>query len=479
MKRSKKILIPKTGNSSTHKIIILLCGIIFSENLIGTDQFSDSLPVETIFRRVSHQNPWLIKEPIRKESPLIRIGENQFFALSLPSETPLYAEIRRANKPNAKLRIDRYDPATGFLKFIGNENFGMPKIEIDPTRANSVCGFTDYEYIKPSFSKVPVRAYRLKSKSNLEYGEFLTKGKLLCGIYLKNHIIPSDYVEFFLAGPGSESPESYRIPHPGFEFEADLNSSERSFYFPKSRKGVLVSQVYPGVGPSFSLLPGDVIHKINGNDLSQYSDSALKDRVMDLILWRKNKLASTGNTVQIQYYRMGKPGQLSFTLKPYQESSFLVPESHPFGNPPYFLTGGLFFTELTGSYLKEFGDDYRAGAEKKLLYITEAFSSKTHPFRERVVILSRVLPVAQNSGIHEFQDLILNKVNGKTVSNLMELKKLIRNSGESQFVFEFSGNRFVVFEKETLMEIDRNILNSYNLKSLDNIGEGLDSVRTP
>jgi hypothetical protein len=426
---------------------------------------SNSLTVEVLFKKVSHQNPWLIREPIHKTSNAIRIQNNKLFTMTIPNEIPLYAELNRSGRANTKLKIERYDRSTGFALLTGDENYGMDLIRIQGVSSHKKCNLKRSEYIKLSFSDVPIKAFKLDPNLIKDNESFLFKKNILCGIIIGNYLIPSEYIEHFV-----QNTSNFRLAHPGFEFESNLNSSERSFYFPKKRKGIVVTRLYPGVGPNNQLLPGDAIYEINGVSLARFSDSEIGDRALDLILRDRSKIRNINSIVHLKFTRNGKEGRVSYSLRPFQDSEFLVPEIHPFGTPPYIITGGLFFTELTGAYLKEFGEDYRKNSEKKLLYILESFHSKSHPHRNRVVLLSRVLPDERNKGYLEFQDLILNSVNGKIVSNLRELKRILSTEQNEFISFEFSGQKTIVFKKDEIPLINQNILRSYKLKSLDNIG---------
>ncbi|WCL48778.1 PDZ domain-containing protein [Leptospira sp. GIMC2001] len=434
----------------------------FYTNLYSEEQ-SYSLPVDVVFKKVSHQNPWQIREPIRKTSQAIRIGEGIFFTMTLPNEKPIFAELDRSGEPNARLVIHRYDSSTGFIILKAEENYGMTKVIINPQTSAKICGLGNYEYLKFSFSMVPLRFYRMAESVD----DYLVKKNILCGIQNGKYLIPAEYISFI----ANASNDNFQIPHPGFEFESALTSSERTYHFPNKRKGIVVSKVYPGVGPAFHLLPGDAIYQINGVNLDKFPDYLVGDRALDSLLRKSSSLRSVGSTVEIKYFRNGVDSKLSYKLNPFHDKDFLVPETHPYSSPPYLIAGGLFFTELTSAYLKEFGEDYRRNSEKKLLYILESFQTKTHPHRQRVVILSRVLPDDKNQGYQEFQDLIVNRVNGMNVFNLKELKKILRNSNEEFVRIEFSGGKEVVFRRSTLNAVDENILRNYKLNSLDNLGE--------
>jgi hypothetical protein len=427
---------------------------------------SNSFDIEIVFKQVSHQNPWLIKEPIRKTGKAVQISNTEFFAITLPNEKPLQGEIIWDNKPNFKLNIKKYDKSTGFIILESESILNTPPTKIDIKNLNKLCGHKNIQYINFSFSQVPIRAVKIdRSVDNGDNYILFSKDKL-CGVVMGSYLISTEYIDHFI-----RSAESSPIPHPGFDFESVLSSSERSFYFPGDRKGIVVTKVFPGVGPNFQLMPGDAIYEINGIPLNKFPDSILGDSALDAILRTQNAIKKTNSSTKLKFIRNGQEKEILYKLNSFHDEQFLVPETHPFGRPPYLIMGGLFFTELTASYLKEFGENYRAKSEKKLLYITESFQSKTHPHRQRLVILSRSLLHPNNQGYQSFQDLILNQVNGKSVLHLKHLKEILDQNKSEFIAFDFSGGRTIVFRKEELVQINSDILKTYNLNSLDNLGE--------
>jgi hypothetical protein len=442
--------------------------LFFFLSFISRDIFANtnSFDVEIVFKQVSHQNPWLIKEPIRKSGKAVQISKTEFFAITLPNEIPLHGEILWDNKPNFKLAIKKYDQSTGFIILESQNKLSTSPIQIDLKNLNKICGHNNFQYINFSFSQVPIRAVKINRKVDNGENYIQFSGNRLCGFVMGSYLISSEYIDYFM-----KSDILNPIPHPGFEFESVLNSSERSFYFPGNRKGILVSKVFPGIGPNFQLMPGDAIYEINGIPLNKFPDSDLGDSALDAILRSKGNINKINSSTRIKFLRNGLEKEILYKLNSFSDKEFLVPETHPFGKPPYLITGGLFFTELTASYLKEFGENYRAKSEKKLLYISESFQSKTHPHRQRLVILSRPLLHPNNQGYQSFQDLILDQVNGINVLHLKHLKEIIQQNKREFLAFDFSGGRTIVFRKEELNQINSDILKSYNLNSLDNLGE--------
>lgn len=442
-------------------LIVIFIFNIFNFSIYSADY---SFELEFLFENKSHQNPWQMNEPIRHRTNAIQISNNRYFALGLAKEIPIQNEVLATSGASIwRLRIIKYDSSTGFsLLESMDSKFNNKGIGFKFPKKNSECKFSEPRYVQLSFSPIPIKAF--KKNNLLPRTEYIIQNNVFCGISIGQYIIPSEYIEFFI-----NSKHINPFPHPGFEFESSLNSSERSFYFPNNRKGILVTKVYPGVGPYQSLIPGDAIYAINGVSLDKFSDDVLGDRVLDLILRKNSQINPIHAPVQLSFRRMGQDRTIRYLLKPYSESQFLVPENHPNKNPPYLITGGLLFTELTGSYLKEFGEDYRNKVDTKLLYLYENFQNYRYPHRERIVILSKVFPHNLNEGYHNFQDLVLESINGRKVRDIYDLKNFIQQSKEEYFVFLFSENKRIILSKTISNRIDFDLIGNFKIKNMDNL----------
>ena len=95
--------------------------------------------------------------------------------------------------------------------------------------------------------------------------------------------------------------------------------------------------------------------------------------------------------------------------------------------PSYYVLGGLIFQELSRQYLKEWGANWQKDAPQDFVYLdrfqTELFSET----KQRVVILSQVLPANSTIGYDDFSYLLVKKVNGKEVHSLSDLAEAVKS----------------------------------------------------
>lgn len=455
-------------------LIVFVCQIFL---FFGSDTvFAYANPFENpnhidlnvVFQRVSHQNPWMVGEPFVKKSKAIHLGNGIFFAITLNQQRPVYADFDSADYALAKLSIVSYDPETGFLLLKSLEKERIPVlVSLDAGKEAKFCPKGKTKYIQLPFSQTFLKATLLEKKES-EEPNFLISNGILCGLILGDVLVPSEYVRHFAEEPNDKK----RFAHPGIQLDISPTPSERAYFLGPYDKGTLVSEVFPGVGPAYSLFPGDCIVAVNGQTIHSVSDWDKRDKLLDLILREKSgALRKTGSMIELTVYRNRRLVKVTYPLSSFQTDAFLIPEQAKGLKPLYFISGGFFFTELTGSYLKEFGEEYRAKSDKKLLYLLDFFQSKAHPIREKIVILSRVFPAEGNSGYHDFQDLILQTVNGERITSLGQLKRKIEQSEGNYLAFEFSGGKVAVFTRSDLKQIQNEIFSLYKISRLSNLDD--------
>lgn len=425
----------------------------------------DSLFAETIlvhFRKFSHQNPWQKGAHYEKRIPAIIANPDFILALLPPGEFPLFSEMNPETRPGTRLYIFKHDPETGLALFSHRGKFSEKRSAhfLGAHQAGCSHFFQKLEWSNPDFSNSILRMSKHQKEDSNER-KFLYSKNGICGYSDGRWNIPAEYLSSFLHNASSNP-----ITHPGFYFDDALTVPEKNFYFPDSSFGIVVSEVLPGIGPVHNLFPGDAIYSINGQ---KFSSAPNRQEIYSRILSHNHHHSPPGTQITLGVFRAGKRREISYNLKPYSEEFFFIPSKSGTKPPSYLISGGLFFTELTGAYLKESGDKYRENSDKKLLYLYESYNKKSHPEKNRLVFISRVFPDGENQGFHDFQDQILESVNDKRVRSLSDLKEILNENQEEYVVFRFSGNRIATFEKDQLRSLNQKILVNYNLDKLDNL----------
>jgi hypothetical protein len=156
-----------------------------------------------------------------------------------------------------------------------------------------------------------------------------------------------------------------------------------------------------------------------------------------------------GDALGVVLLRHGEVRRETLSLRP--EPSIVGLGSFTTG-PSYRAYAGLVFQPLTLRYLDAFQDAPLALLSYWLDAISsDASSSASVPVRrdrEEVVILSGLLANELIRGYEEFEDQVVESVNGVPVRSLRHLSGLIDQASTGLLVIEFEGGGFVTLDRE-------------------------------
>jgi hypothetical protein len=237
------------------------------------------------------------------------------------------------------------------------------------------------------------------------------------------------------------------------------------FKLPGEPRGVVVIDVpkRPDGGEEV-IKVHDVILKIDGFDLDiegDYIDREFGHLLLENLATRKKW---AGDDVKMQIWREGKEMEVTYRLPKFDYSNALVPAANYDQEPDYLIVGGLVFQPLTDSYLQSWGAEWKRRAPFRLNYYNNENPTKERP---ALVILSQVLPDPYNIGYQEQKYLVVDKVNGKTISRLPELREALKKPENGYHIIEFtkgeSLRRLVVGAGDSEQEATTRILKRYGI----------------
>jgi len=239
--------------------------------------------------------------------------------------------------------------------------------------------------------------------------------------------IPAPIIAHFLKDAGGQS---YRgFPSLGINFFPTRDPELRKYAGDTTRQGgVYISSVEPGQpAAKAGLQPGDMIEGVGDNQVDEngnYVDPLYGKIGFGNLLTAK---AYSGDTVSFRIRREGKPLTLSVKLEHRSEEDYVIPPYNIDDPPLYYVLGGLIFQELSRQYLKEWGSNWQKEAPQDFVYL-DRFQTELFPeTKQRVVILSQVLPANTTIGYDDFSYLVVKKVNGKEVHSLGELAEAVKS----------------------------------------------------
>eukprot|EP00471_Norrisiella_sphaerica_P004880 CAMPEP_0184480848 /NCGR_PEP_ID=MMETSP0113_2-20130426/2346_1 /TAXON_ID=91329 /ORGANISM="Norrisiella sphaerica, Strain BC52" /LENGTH=657 /DNA_ID=CAMNT_0026859587 /DNA_START=158 /DNA_END=2131 /DNA_ORIENTATION=- len=189
--------------------------------------------------------------------------------------------------------------------------------------------------------------------------------------------------------------------------------------------GVLVTHVEPQMPTSKVLKVGDVIAALDGVPIA--SDGTVPFRGEERVLFShilRSKF--TGDSANITIIRNGEVLEDRIDLKSPPQ---LVPWYMYDRNPSYLVYSGLVFTPLSVPYLMaEFGHRWQRYAPVGLL--EPAMYGVVNDAGEEVVVLTQVLASDATTGYEDINNVRVINFNGKRVTSLRQLLRLIHTNDE-------------------------------------------------
>jgi hypothetical protein len=182
--------------------------------------------------------------------------------------------------------------------------------------------------------------------------------------------------------------------------------------------GVILTQVPWGSSACGVLKPRDVLLSMDGQEI----DGAGYYAHPRLGRLRFTQIAidghEVGDLVPVRVLRDGRALDLTMRLAAAAPAGNLMPASRDDQPPPYVVKGGLVFRELDGEYLAAWGSNWVQQAPALLVarYLLERQAQR--PGRQRVVVISSVLPSAFNVGYQDARDTIVERINGRPIDSL-------------------------------------------------------------
>lgn len=184
--------------------------------------------------------------------------------------------------------------------------------------------------------------------------------------------------------------------------------------------GIRVRKVLPHGSAAGVLEPGDVVLEIAGHPIDERGkfDHPEYGRLFFGVLFTDGVFP--GDTLPAKVLRDGERLDVQLTLRRMDPEQDVVPRYTYDTSPEWLQVGGLVFEPLTTDYLRR----WRTWWQNAPLRILVAKSRQDVPELEghRLILLSRVLPDPANLGYHDLQAQLVNKVNGRPVRTMDELR---------------------------------------------------------
>lgn len=298
-------------------------------------------------------------------------------------------------------------------------------------------------------------SYRLSN--GLQYGYTnltlpVVKGSTLAGLVLQSDagtqtidVISAPVIAHFLKD--ALEGEYQGFPLAGFHYGPTLDPQLRRYIgLPDYQTGIYIQKVIKG-GPAdqAGLEAGDVITHMGGVDLSntgQFNHPQYGQTSMVHLIRTQHYV---DETVPLRVVREGKGMDLNIRLDHRQPMEYLVPPYIIDRAPDYLIFGGLVFQELSVSYLREYGKDWASRAPIHLLYYNQNQDYLNGDQREKIVIVSGVIPTPFTIGYENLSELVVQQVNGQPIGKLSHVAAAIKTPLDGFHRIEIEQHPKVIF----------------------------------
>ncbi len=238
----------------------------------------------------------------------------------------------------------------------------------------------------------------------------------------------------------------------------------------KENGGIYIYRVRPASPVAKAgLKPGDVLVAMDGQAVNKFGK--YKDDVFGLtnlshyISTRKY----SGEFVFLSYLRDGVRKSAKVRLKAVSLVDTPVPTYLEGAPPKYMILGGLVITELSRQYLQEWGPQWVVKSPENLVHYYLNQWKLLKP-GQRLVILSHVLPTRAMIGYTEFSNMIVNMVNGQTITKIEDVSTALQHPIGQFHHLTFKGNSKEVFlNRYTLEKENVFIQRRYGISSLQRL----------
>lgn len=281
-------------------------------------------------------------------------------------------------------------------------------------------------------------------------------------------LVPNSVIESFLARVARQPYQDF--PRAGLTFAPTRDPQFRRYLGMNGQSGVYVVSVSHGAAAEKAgLKKGDVILKVGDFDID--ADGYYLDPTHGKIPF--SHLVSTANlpggTLKVHVLREGKTVDLDLPLEPRDPATLTSNPAVTDEQPGYYILGGIVLQELSRSFLREWGGDWRSSAPARLVYLDQ-FQDELPADRGKVVFISQVLPADTTVGYDNLSTTVVEKINGREIKSLEDVAEAVKTPENGFHRIELESDPGVIFlDAKQVEETADDLQRSYGLPALSNI----------
>jgi hypothetical protein len=140
--------------------------------------------------------------------------------------------------------------------------------------------------------------------------------------------------------------------------------------------------------------------------------------------------------------------------------------------PNYIILGGLVLQELSLPFLLDYGKTWQLSAPVHLVYYEKHQHDLVAENREKIVLLSGVLPNPFTIGYEDLSNLVVRRINDRNIGKLSDVPMALVHPVKGFHKIEFEQAPGVIYlDPREIPSIDRLIQERYNIPVLNHLAD--------
>lgn len=257
--------------------------------------------------------------------------------------------------------------------------------------------------------------------------------------------IPTPVIDHFLKE--AAKPQYHGFPRAGLSFSPlrDPQLRRHTGLTADVTGGVYITQVQKG-SPSeqAGIQVGDVLLAVGDKPIDQdgnYSDK----RYSKISLIHLISTMFHGDKTRFRVLRNGQQQTLDVTLTHRPPQDFIIEPYTIDRAPRYYVLGGLVLQELSRQYLREWGDWLKKAPSRFVYYDRYQSELFADDPRQKIVILSHVLPSPCTVGYEELNYLVVTKINDTLLKSVADVPAALGKPIDGFHKVEFESSPKVIY----------------------------------
>lgn len=280
----------------------------------------------------------------------------------------------------------------------------------------------------------------------------VVKGQALAGLVLRHNpagqaveVIATPVIRHFLEDAANAPYQGF--PMGAFHYGPTLDPQLRRYIgLPEGLSGVYVRKVIRG-GPAdrAGLRAGDVLLRIGDHPLTNTGHFQHPRHGSTSLVHLIRTYYHVGDMVPFQLFREGEVLTVNVRLAHRRPEQYLVPPYVVDRTPEHLIVGGLVLQELSMSYLREYGSDWQSAAPIHLLYYQQNQDYLEEDRREKIVIISSVIPTPYTIGYETLSNIEVTAINGRPIRKLTDVRPALDHPVDGFQRFELRQHPKLIF----------------------------------